>query len=124
MTHTPPPDIDRRLREAFAGDASSVARVVRGALSAGALPSGRLWTSVAAAAAVVVMASVLALWPSTPTLAPEPEPSASPFLSGSVTDGVLVVALPDGSTSISWGGARDDRPPDGSGIVLVEGELR
>jgi hypothetical protein len=34
------------------------------------------------------------------------------------------VSAPDGSVSVSGPGARDDRPQDGSGIVLVEGEPR
>jgi hypothetical protein len=45
-------------------------------------------------------------------------------LSGSLTDGLLVISLPDGSVSISDGGTRDSRPPDGYGIVLVEGDPR
>ena len=70
------------------------------------------------------MASTLAFWPAPPLLAPGAEPFASPILLGSIDNGALVVALPDGSTSISWGGARDDRPPDGSGLVIVEGVVR
>jgi hypothetical protein len=44
-------------------------------------------------------------------------------LSGSFTAGLLIVALPDGSTAITGGEARQDRPQSGYGIVLVEGEV-
>jgi hypothetical protein len=54
----------------------------------------------------------------------QPEPSADLVLSGSFTDDVLILSAPDGSVSLSGPGTRDDRPPDGSGIVLVEGDFR
>ena len=84
----------------------------------------RHWPILAAGAAVLLVASALAFWPARPLPTPESDPLASPMLSGLLTDGALVVSLSDGSTFISWGGARDDRPPDGSGIVLVEGAIR
>jgi hypothetical protein len=148
------PDIDRRLREAFGDDAAAAARVARIALSedqargrgltraapadadvsairaatstpAVRLPRGRRrWAAVAAGAAVLLVASALALWPGHQRPEPAAEAPGPPALTGVLIDGALVVSLPDGSTSISWGGARDDRPPDGSGIVLVEGAIR
>jgi len=138
MTGPEPPDIDRRLREAFDDDPTTAARVTRAALaddrSAGGFSRGpvtaaaprarRRWPAVAAGAAVVLIASALAFWPARPLPDPHAEPPAPPMLSGSIIDGALIIALPDGSTSISWGAARDDRPPDGSGIVFVEGAIR
>jgi hypothetical protein len=61
--------------------------------------------------------------PWVPRPAAEPEP-ATVSLSGSFTDGLLVVSLPDGSVAITGGEARRDRPQDGYGFVLVEGERR
>jgi hypothetical protein len=52
-----------------------------------------------------------------------PEP-ARVSLSGTFTDGLVVVPLPDGSIAITGGEARQARPEYGYGIVLVEGELR
>jgi hypothetical protein len=54
---------------------------------------------------------------------PPAEPAAAALV-GSVTDGLLVVRLPDGSVAVTGGEVRQDRPDDGYGIVLVEGELR
>jgi hypothetical protein len=73
------------------------------------------------AAAIVCVTAAIALWPSGP--APHLEP-ATAALVGSVTDGLLVVPLPDGSVSITGGEPRRGRPDDGYGIVIVEGELR
>jgi len=142
MTEPDEIDIDGRLRAAFDDDAATAARVAGRALAAlgdedvrssrgapGTLtaraPRGRGgWAAVAAGAAVLLVASALAFWPSRPLPEPAAEPSEPLMLSGVLTDGALIVSLPDGSTSISWGDARDDRPPDGSGIVFVEGAIR
>jgi hypothetical protein len=136
MTEPETPDIDRRLREAFEDDAAAAARIAREALAdedahpgrstpdtlTARMPRGRNgWAAVAAGAAVVLIASALVFWPDRRLPEPAAEPSEPLVLSGVITDGALIVQLPDGSTSISWGGARDDRPPDGSGIVIVEG---
>jgi hypothetical protein len=45
-------------------------------------------------------------------------------LSGTFTEDLLVVPLPDGSVAVTGGEARRERPQHGYGIVLVEGELR
>jgi hypothetical protein len=137
------PDIDRRLQEAFGDDAAAAARVARAALAdedargslavprtltADAARPRRRWAAVAAGAAVLLVASALVWWPAPPLTAPGVEPPTQPdaalVLSGSILDGALIVSLPDGSTSIYWGAARNDRPPDGSGIVIVEGVVR
>jgi hypothetical protein len=121
MKNDSPPDIDRRVRDAFAASPETVARVVGGAMADRAPRRRRGWVpGLVATAAVVVIATAVALWPTRP----EPTPPESTFLSGSFTDGVLVVSLPDGSVSISGDASREDRPPDGCGIVVVEGGVR
>ena len=67
-----------------------------------------------------LIAVVSTRWPARPA----PGSLEVMSLSGSLTDGLLVLSLPDGSVSISDEGARENRPPDGYGIVLVEGESR
>lgn len=121
MADDPHGPLDGRLRAAFEPDPRTAARVAGRALSERASTRRRGWLGAAAAAAVVCLAAALAYWPSRP--APQVEPEAA-VLSGSLTDGLLVVPLPDGSTSILGGEARQDRPDEGYGIVLVEGELR
>jgi hypothetical protein len=46
------------------------------------------------------------------------------LLSGSFAGDILVLSEPDGSVSVSGPGAREDRPPDGFGIVFVEGDFK
>lgn len=131
MTDAPGPDLDRRLREAFAPDPAAVTRV-----SAGVDARSRRGSSVPRAASLARVASlcvtagaVLAVtlllrvgWrEAPPAVTSEP---ATVSLSGSFTDGLLVVPLPDGSTAITGGEARQGRPDEGYGIVLLEGELR
>ena len=130
MTDEPCPDLDRRLREAFAAEPAAVTRVAAGAEarsrreSAG--PRAALHARVAALCVTggAIMAAVMLLLESrVPPPAAEPEP-ATVSLSGSFTDGILVVSLPDGSVAITGGEARGDRPRDGFGFVLIQGELR
>ncbi|MEW5981677.1 MAG: hypothetical protein AB1806_04825 [Acidobacteriota bacterium] len=134
-------DVDARIRAAFEPETGAAARVARAALAAdaGSPPgtevehlsparrrTGLRWVGVVAAAAVVILAASLALQPWRPVTLPEAATVTvgAPSLTGSFTDGVLVLSLPDGSVSITGGEARDERPPDGYGIVLVEGEVR
>jgi hypothetical protein len=130
MTDEPRPDVDQRLRDAFAPDAAAVRRVAASAgTRARPAPQGRfsvLATRAAAlcvtgGAAVVLVMIVLQRQMPPPVAAPEPAPVS---ISGSFTNGLLVVPLPDGSISITDGKARDNRPLDGYGLVLVQGELR
>jgi ferric-dicitrate binding protein FerR (iron transport regulator) len=111
------PGPDERIRRAFDPDPVAASRVVRDALDHAprALPARRL--AFAAGAGLLCVAAVLALWMS-------PGPPEIESLNASLVDGVVVLPLPDGSASITSAEARDDRPPDGYGIVLVEGELR
>ena len=122
MPDEPRPDVDRRLRGALGDDPAAAARIVEGALAPSTPAPNRRWLRLVAGAAAVCIAAALALWPSPPATEPKPPPELS--LSGSFTDGLLAVSLPDGSMSITSSGAREDRPPDGYGIVLVEGEIK
>ena len=118
MADNPHAPLDGRLREAFEADPRAASRVAREALAARAKSpwGGRL--SAVSAAAIVCLAAVLVLWPSRPVPPAEP---AGAVLVGSVTDGLLVIPVPDGSTAITGGETRQDRPKEGYGLVLVEG---
>lgn len=128
MTEMQPPDVDRRVRDAFPDDGPAAGRLARAALADAAPSRRRYGWAALAAAGIVTLAIALTSWPARQTSAPEADlasaQEAPMVLSGSIVDGALVVTLPDGSTSIAWGGARNDRPPDGSGIVFVEGVIR
>lgn len=120
MTHERPPDVDRRLRDAFPRDTHAVSRVIRGALASDARQRVHWRMALAGGFALALLAAVLGVWPARPV----PAPSDVTTLSGSFARGLLVLSMPDGSVSISDGGTREDRPPDGYGILLVEGELK
>jgi hypothetical protein len=125
MADDPHATLDRRLRDAFDGDPGGASRAAAAALADDGKSRRRGWLRAAVvvfpAALLVGLALEMARWtsPSVPRLEPE-----LVSLSGSLTDGLLVVPLPDGSTSITGGESRRGRPGDGYGIVLVEGELR
>ena len=130
MTDGPGPNLDRRLREAFGPDPAALNRVSAGvdarARRGSPRPAAALPARVAAlclTGGVVVAALMLLVEPQVPSPAAEPEP-ATVSLSGSFTDGLLVVSLPDGSVAITGGEARRDRPQEGCGLVLVQGEPR
>jgi peptidoglycan/LPS O-acetylase OafA/YrhL len=124
MTDESTPDIDRRIRDAFTPDPGAVARVVRGALATAAPVSRRKWQGIAAAAAVSVLAGLLLLWQPWPETGPESGQAVPLSLSGCFAEGILVISLPDGSASIVGGAAREERPREGQGIVLVEGAIQ
>jgi len=130
MENEPVETVDEVLREAFATNGLAAARVTRRALVPQPARERPLVRGILLALAAVNLCAIAAVWLLRPSLAPAPgaQPPASVLhpveLSGSLMDGVLVVPIPDGSTVI-WGpGRRDDRPPDGYGIVLMEGEVR
>ena len=124
MTDMRSHDVDTRIRDAFPPDSRSAARIARTAL-APRRRSRQRWLAIAAAAAIAVLAAALTWRPWQASISHRARAgSDDASLTGSFTDGVLVVPLPDGSVSIVGGEAREDRPPDGYGIVLVEGELR
>ena len=123
MTHDLPDEVDRRLREPFEPDGVTVARVVAASASGTAPRRGhrrRALTLAWAGGALLGLTIATAVyWRSAASLPPDPP---AYVFSGSFNDDVLVLSAPDGSVSLSGPGARDDRPPDGSGIVLVEGD--
>jgi len=120
MTDDPHAPLDDRLRKAFEADHLAVSRLAREALTAHA-PARRRRRWFAALSAAACLAAALVFWPSRPL--PRVEP-ATAVLVGTVTDGLLIVPLPDGSVAITGGEVRQDRPDDGYGLVLVEGDLR
>ena len=128
MTTEPNDKVDRTVRDVFVVDGAAVDRVANKALLA-TVPNWRrrLVLRAAWSLATVVVAAGLAVWLTRPVAVPPPEAAAEVGalnLSGSLVDGVLVVPIPDDGVVIVGPGERDDRPSDGYGIVLVEGELR
>jgi hypothetical protein len=130
MTDGPGPNLDRRLRDAFAPDPAAVTRVSAGVDARSRRGSSRATAALLARVSALcvtggaVMAALMFLLePQVPPPAAEPEP-ATVTLSGSFTDGLLVVSLPDGSVAITSGEARRDRPKEGYGFVFVQGEPR
>lgn len=114
-------DVERRLRESFEPPPGAVRRVRDGALAA-RQPRRAGWKpALAAAAAVTGLAAALVFW-----RGPEPpvSPAGTEMLDGTLSEGLLLIQLPDGSTSITGGHAREGRTPEGYGFVLVEGGLR
>ena len=120
MADNPHAPLDDWIREAFEADPRAASRVARKALATHATARRRGWFAAASAAAIVCLATAIGLWPSGPVPPAEP---AGAVLVGSVTDGLLVIPLPDGSTAITGGVARQERPKLGYGLVLVEGGL-
>jgi hypothetical protein len=117
-----PDDVDRMVRESFGLEPAAVRRVIAGAQAAPAARPGRGWSlrTAVAAGAVLVLAAAAAWWPRPPEV---PTPAEVP-LHWSLSGDLLVVAWPDGSASILGPDRSGERPPDGCGIVLVDGGLQ
>ena len=123
MAPREPDELDRRVRESFDVEPAAIRRVVDAARAEAAVRPPRSWvlrTAVTATAGVLALSAAVLWWPRAPIT---PAPAGS-VVSGSFTGGVLVLTWPDGSTSILGGDRGDERPPDGVGIVLVEGGSR
>jgi hypothetical protein len=118
MTPQQPDDVDRRVRRSFGLEPAAVRRIVDGAQASADRPP-RAWAGrmTLAVASVLALAAAVTWWPRQPAA---PAPADAP-LAWSLTGDVLVVAWPDGSTSILGPDRGAERPPDGVGIVLVEG---
>jgi hypothetical protein len=114
-----PDDVDQQVRESFRLEPAAVRRVVDGArvAAAGRPRRARANRAALAAAGVLLLAAAVVWWPRPPGV----QAPADSVVSGSLTDGVLVLTFPDGSTSILGADRGDERPADGLGIVLVEG---
>lgn len=122
MEPRPSDDLDRTLRESFVLEPEALRRVVAGArASAGRHPRRRWALRAALASAAVLVPAAAAFWWSGPQVPVEP---AAPAMSGVLYDGVLVLTFPDESVSIIGADRGDERPPEGFGIVLVNGEIR
>ena len=122
MAPQQPDETDSRIRESFGLEPEAVQRIVAGAQTAGAEQPRRAWPirAVLATVGVLALAAAIAWWPaSRPPATSGATEVAS--ITGSLTDGVLVVTWPDGSASILGPDRGAERPPDGFGIVLVEG---
>jgi hypothetical protein len=120
--------MDERLREAFAVNHAAAAQIARRALVPRHERGRPVMRRVLLALAALNACAVVAVWLSRPALVP-PTPTTGAVdevveLVGSLVDGVLIVPIPDGTIVIDGPGRRDDRPSDGYGIVLVEGEVR
>lgn len=122
MTHLRPDEIDRRVRETFGVEPAAIRRVTDGALAAAEGPPRRTWVlrAIVATVSVLALAAAVAWWPRPPV----PAETTEQVVTASFVDGVLVLSFPDGSASISGADRRDERPPDGFGIVLVNGDTR
>jgi hypothetical protein len=120
MAPQQPAEIDRRIRESFGVEPAAIRRIVDGAQAAAAGRRPRTWAlrTAAAIVGVVALAVAVAWWPRAKVV----PPPADLVVSGSLTDGVLVLTWPDGSTSILGADRSGERPPDGVGIVLIDGE--
>jgi ferric-dicitrate binding protein FerR (iron transport regulator) len=126
MAPQQPDETDRHVRESFDVEPAAIRRVVDAARAAADRQPRRGWalrTAAAAAFGVAALAAAVAWWPAAqpPATLGAPEGDS---ITGSLTDGVLVLTWPDGSTSILGADRGDERPPDGVGIVLVEGGSR
>jgi hypothetical protein len=125
MAPQQPDDVDRRIRESYGVEPAAIRRVVQAAQAAADARPRRVWALQAALAVVgvAVLAAAVAWWPASQPPATPGVPEAE-SITGSLTDGLLVLTWPDGSTSILGADRGDERPPDGVGIVMVEGGSR
>jgi len=127
MTTEPNAHVDETLREAYAVDEAAADRVIGRALAARPRHVGRTRLRASLALAAVGLSAGLVAWLSRPAIVPPAvvmAPPAATQLSGSFVDGVLIVPIPGDGVVIAGPGRREDRPPDGSGIVFVEGDVR
>ncbi len=134
MAIEPDEDVDERLRESFAVDEAIATRVATRALTGPRRRRARRWgwlglpyVRASVALATVALCAGLAAWFSRPPgVAPPTQrgTGAGIQLSGTFVDGVLVVSIPGDGVVIAAPEPRDDRPRNGSGIVVVEGDIR
>jgi hypothetical protein len=107
------------------GPVNDGARIARPGLAGGLSLRRRYIWAAAATTALVLLAIMLVPRPQPAGMpAPDAPADAQFVLSGTITDGILVVPMPDGSVLISGGEGRSDRLPDGVALVVAEGESR
>ncbi len=119
--------VDQTLRDAFPVDRGVAVRVSDRVLAAPPHPRRRASLAASLALAAVTLCAGLVAWLSRPPARPSPvttAPAPVTELTGSFVDGVLSVSIPGDGVVIAGPGQRDDRPPEGSGVVLLEGDAR
>lgn len=128
MTTEPEPNdrVDQALRDAFAVEDAVAGRVSAQALAAPTHHRRRASRVASLALAAVTLCAGLMAWLSRPPVRPSRATTAAANveLTGSFVDGVLIVPIPDDVIVIAGPDHRDGRPPEGSGVVLVEGDAR
>ncbi|OFW09559.1 MAG: hypothetical protein A3H96_19000 [Acidobacteria bacterium RIFCSPLOWO2_02_FULL_67_36] len=119
--------VDRTLRDAFAVGDDVARRVSDHALAAPPHRPRRAPLVASLALAAVTLCAGLVAWLSRPPVRPShvtTAPANVTELTGSFVDGVLIVPIPGDVIVIAGPGQPDDRPPEGSGVVLLEGDAR
>lgn len=134
MATEPNEHVDERLRATFAVDDGVATRLANRALVGPRRRRARRWAGpgswrlrVSLALTAVALCAGLAVWLARPTVGPLPAAlpaSAGVTVSGSFVNGVLIVPIPGDVIVIAQPERREDRPRDGSGIVVVEGDVR
>ena len=127
MTTEPNEHVDQTLRDAFAVGDDVAGRLSEHALAAPPRHRRRTALLGSLALAVVTLCAGLVAWLSRPPVRPSlvtTAPVDVTELTGSFVDGVLIVPIPGDVIVIAGPDQRDDRPPEGSGVVLLEGDAR
>jgi hypothetical protein len=127
MTTEPNDQVDQTLRDAFAVDDDVAGRVSARALGPPLHHRRRVALVASLALSAVTLCAGVAAWLSYPPIRPSlgtEGPKDVTELTGSLVDGVLIVPIPGDVIVIAGPGQRDDRPPEGSGVVLLEGDAR
>jgi hypothetical protein len=127
MTTEPNEHVDQTLRDAFAVDDDVARRVSANALAAPPHHRRRAPLVASLALAAVTLCAGLVAWLSRTPVHPSlvtTAPANVTELTGSFVDGVLIIPIPGDVIVIAGPDQRDDRPPEGSGVVLLEGDAR
>jgi hypothetical protein len=134
MVNDPNERVDERLRTTFEVDDGVATRLADRSLVGPRRPRARRWPKLAGwrlraslALATVAFCAGLAAWLSRPIIVPVPTTPPGADVSrlfGSFVDGVLIVPIPDDVIVVAQPERRENRPRDGSGIVVVEGDAR
>jgi hypothetical protein len=127
MTTEPNERVDQTLRDAFAVGDDVAERVSEHVLEARSHHRRRAGLVASFALASVTLCAGVVAWLSYPPIRPSlvtNVPKDVTELTGSFLDGVLIVPIPGDVIVIAGPDQRDDRPPEGSGVVVLEGDAR
>jgi len=133
MAIEPNEHVDERLRATFAVDDGVATRLANRTLVGPRRGRTRRWAGLGSwrlraslALVAVALCAGLAVWLARPTVGPLPAAPETGVtrLAGSFVEGVLIVPIPDEVIVIAQPERREDRPREGSGIVVVEGDVR